>query len=167
MYNGYLTQELECFELVWYYTCCCCLPTPLILSLWGEYDHPVFGPPVSLSLHLASSSITTAGSVHKSRGDNVVRMWVQLKRWCGWVLQRGHSGDGCDLVSTLCKYDLMKGDSFVLSWARVRRVRCGSISSELLMCGGGVFCILLLPLVARCLETIDVCIWRMFVLCLL
>ena len=24
--------------------------------------------------------------------------------------------------------------------------------------------ILLLPLVARCLETIDVCIWRMFVL---
>ena len=39
----------------------------------------------------------------------------------------------------------------------------GSISSELLMCGGGVRSILLLPLVARCLETIDVCIWRMFV----
>ena len=31
------------------------------------------------------------------------------------------------------------------------------------MCGGGVRSILLLPLVARCLETIDVCIWRMFV----
>ena len=31
------------------------------------------------------------------------------------------------------------------------------------MCGGGVRNILLLPLVARCLETIDVCIWRMFV----
>ena len=28
------------------------------------------------------------------------------------------------------------------------------------MCGG-VRSILLLPLVARCLETIDVCIWRM------
>ena len=42
----------------------------------------------------------------------------------------------------------------------VRRVRRGSISSELLMCGGGVRSILLLPLVARCLETIDVCIWR-------
>ena len=27
----------------------------------------------------------------------------------------GHSGDGCQLVSTLCKYDLMKGDLFVLS----------------------------------------------------
>ena len=54
------------------------------------------------------------------------------------VLQRGHSGDGCDLASTLCKYDLRKGDLFVLSWGRVRRVRRGSISSELLMCGGGV-----------------------------
>ena len=39
----------------------------------------------------------------------------------------------------------------------------GSISSELLLCGGGVRSILLLPLVARCLETIDVCIWRTFV----
>ena len=35
--------------------------------------------------------------------------------------------------------------------------------AELLVCGGGVRSILLLPLVARCLETIDVCIWRMFV----
>ena len=51
----------------------------------------------------------------------------------------------------------------VLSWERVRRVRRGSISSELIMCGGGVRSILFLPLVARCLETIDVCIWHMFV----
>ena len=79
------------------------------------------------------------------------------------MLQRGHSSDGCDLVSTLCKYDLRKGDLFVLSWVSVRRVRRGSPSSELLMCGGGVCSIWLLPLVARCLETIDVCIWRMFV----
>ena len=49
---------------------------------------------------------------------------------CVWMLQRGHSGDGCVLASTLCKYDLRKGDLFVLSWARVRRVRRGSISSE-------------------------------------
>ena len=75
----------------------------------------------------------------------------------------GHSGDGCDLATTLCKYDLRKGDLFVLSWARVRRVRRGSISSELLMCRGGVRSILLLPLVDRLLETIDVCIWHMFV----
>ena len=39
----------------------------------------------------------------------------------------------------------------------------GSISSELLLCGGGAHSILLLPLVARYLETIDVCIWRKFV----
>ena len=39
----------------------------------------------------------------------------------------------------------------------MRRVRRGSLSSELLMYGGGVRSILLLPLVARCLETIDVC----------
>ena len=45
----------------------------------------------------------------------------------------------------------------------MRRVRRGSISSELLMCGGGVSSILLLPLVARCLKTIDVCIWHIFV----
>ena len=55
-----------------------------------------------------------------------------------WVLQRGHSGDGCDLASTLCKYDLRKGDLSVLSWAMVRQVRQGSLASELLMCGGGV-----------------------------
>ena len=82
---------------------------------------------------------------------------------CGWVLQRGHSGDGCILASTLCKYTLRKGDSFVLSWARVQQMMWGSISSQLLMCGGGVHSILLLPLVARCIETIYVCIWRMFV----
>ena len=79
------------------------------------------------------------------------------------MLQRGHRGDGCDLASTMCRYNLRKGDLFVLSWARVRRVRRGRISSELLMCGGGVRSILLLPLVARCLEIIDVCIWPMFV----
>ena len=47
----------------------------------------------------------------------------------------------------------------VLSWARVPRVRRGSISSELLMCCGGVRINLLLPLLARCLETIDVCMY--------
>ena len=79
--------------------------------LWGESDHPAFGPPASLSLSMVKSSITPVGSVHKSRGDTVVRMWVQLKRWCVscvWVLQRGHSSYGCDLASTLCKYEFRK-----------------------------------------------------------
>ena len=79
------------------------------------------------------------------------------------LLQKRHSGNGCDLASTLCKYDLRKGNLFDLSWAMVRRVRRESISSELVMCGGGVRSILLFPIVARCLETVDVCIWRMFV----
>ena len=39
--------------------------------LWGESDHPAFGPPASFSVHLAGSAVTSAGSVHKSRGDNV------------------------------------------------------------------------------------------------
>ena len=51
---------------------------------------------------------------------------------CVW--KRGHSDDGCDLASTLCKYDLRKGDLFVLSWARGRRVRRRSLSSEWWRC---------------------------------
>ena len=60
----------------------------------------------------------------------------------------------------LCKYELRKGNFFVLRWVRVRR---REVYSELLMCGGGVRSILLLSLVARCLKTIDVCIWCRFV----
>ena len=65
---------------------------------------------------------------------------------CALVLHRVPICDGCEL-----------------SWARVRRVRLGSISSELLMCSGCVRSIYILHLVARCLATIDVCIWRMLV----
>ena len=54
---------------------CCCLPTPLTLVSGGGgslifplvVHHPDF------------PSITPVGSVHKSMGDNVVHMWVQLK----------------------------------------------------------------------------------------
>ena len=60
---------------------------------------------------------------------------------CVWALQQ--CGDGSDLASTLCNYHLWKGDVFVMSWARVRRVRRQIISSALLMCGGGVRSILL------------------------
>ena len=58
------------------------------------------------------------------------------------MLQRVHSGDGCVLASTLCTYDLRKRDLFVLNWARVQPVSLGSLSSELLVCGGGVRSIL-------------------------
>ena len=43
----------------------------------------------------------------------------------------------------------------------------GSISLELIMCGGDVRSILLLPLGDRCIETIYVCIWSMLGFCLL
>ena len=49
-------------------------------------------------------------------GDNVVSMW---------------GGGGCSCRDDGC-------DLFVLSWARVRRVRRVSIFSELIMCGGDV-----------------------------
>ena len=52
----------------------------------GESDHPAFGPPVS-------SSITPAGSVHISRGDNVERMWGAVEEMVCVLLQRGNSGD--------------------------------------------------------------------------
>ena len=60
---------------------CCCLPTPLTLtSVGGGSNLPTYSPPASFSVRLANSTVTPAGSVHKSRGDNVVCMWVQLKR---------------------------------------------------------------------------------------
>ena len=74
---------------------------------------------------------------------------------CVWMLQRGHSGDGCVLASTLCKYDLRKGDLFV-ELGKGATSEAGNLSSNLIMCGGGVRSILLLPPCARCLETIDV-----------
>ena len=52
----------------------------MTLARGGVSDDPACVPPASFSVHLASSAVTPAGSVHKSRGDNVVRMWEQLKR---------------------------------------------------------------------------------------
>ena len=51
--------------------------------LWRESDVLACGPPASFSVtsvHLASSAVIPAGSVHKSRSDNVVRMWVKPRR---------------------------------------------------------------------------------------
>ena len=79
------------------------------------------------------------------------------------MCQRVHSSDVYELSSTLGLYDLREGDLCVLGWAKVRRVGQGNISLDLLMCGGGVHSILLLPSVVGCIETIDVCIWRKIV----
>ena len=45
----------------------------------------------------------------------------------------------------------------------MQRVRRGTVSSELPMCGGGVRSILFLHIMVGNLETIDVCIWHMVV----
>ena len=71
LYN-YLIQLINVIHYA-----CCCLPTPMTLASGGS---PMFPLVVHQPAYLASSAVTPAGSVHKSRGDNVVRMWVQLKR---------------------------------------------------------------------------------------
>ena len=68
-----------------------CLPTPMALASGGEFDIPTCGT-------LASSTVTPAVSVHKSRGDNVGAVGEMM---CVWMLQRGHSGDGC-VLARLC-----------------------------------------------------------------
>ena len=67
------------------------------------------------------------------------------------------------MASTLCKYDLRKGNFVCSELGKGATSEAGKYLSELLVCGGGVRSILLLSLVARCLETIDVCIWSMVV----
>ena len=57
-------------------TCCCFLPIPP----GGEYFLPACRPPARFSVHLVRSAVTPAGSVHKSRVDNVVHKWGKLKR---------------------------------------------------------------------------------------
>ena len=124
------------------------LPWPLLM---GESHVPVCSPPTRLTIHLASSVVTPSWYVHKSKDKNVVLcmykedIMVMNVIWC-----------------RLCVSMIWRTDDLFFR-TRVQRVRRGSISSNLLMCGGGVRIILLLPLVDMCLETIDICIWRMFV----
>ena len=81
------------------------------------------------------------------------RLWTTIQLFCSyagaveemmcvvWV--------GDTMASTFHKYDLRKGDKFVLDWERVRPMSQGIISSELLICGGGIRSILLFTFVAR------------------
>ena len=127
----------------------------------GSRDHDshdaMLTPRTPIHLGRPSKIQRYSSSMHRSmEEDSLITRYDDDDRW-------GHSGEGCVLASTLCKYDLKNGYLFILSWTRGQQVMQGSISSELLMRSGGARSILLLPLVARCLETIDVCIWYMFV----
>ena len=84
----------------------------------GGSDVPAFGPPASFSVHLTSSAVTLRRGLSTNQG---VTMWCVCGRSCRDDVCRvcecyrgGISGDECDLASTLCKYDLRKGDLFVL-----------------------------------------------------
>ena len=55
--------------------CCCCLPTHLTFtSEGGSSIFPLLRPSGQ------QCALTPAVYVHKFRGNNVLRMWVQLKR---------------------------------------------------------------------------------------
>ena len=86
----------------------------------------------NMSLYVSSKGITLAGSVHRSRTVIGVYSSVHVKRCvvsCSCMLQRGQSGVMWFDASTLCRYDVRKGDLFVLTCARVRRcVYCWSCS---------------------------------------
>ena len=90
----------------------CCLLTPLTLDSGGEFDLPACGPPSSFSVHLASSSVTSGGVCPQiqgwQRGTFAGAVEEMMCVVCVCVLQRGNCGEGYDLASTLCKYDLRK-----------------------------------------------------------
>ena len=76
------------------------------MTLVGESDLFACGPPARFSVNMAGSAVKLAGSVHKSRGDNVRYVCGHSRRddvCCVCECYRGgHSGDGCDLAATLC-----------------------------------------------------------------
>ena len=59
--------------------CCCCLPTPMTLASGGSPMFPLVVHEPILRPSGQQCSPHPAGFVNKSRGDNVVPMWVQLK----------------------------------------------------------------------------------------
>ena len=81
---------------------------------------------------------------------------------CVWMLQRGHSGDGCVLASTLCKYDLRR-EIFCSELGKGATSEAGKYLFRAASVWWRCAQYFVIALVARCLETIDVCIWRMFV----
>ena len=65
------------------------------------------------------------------------------------MLQRGHSGVVWFEASTLCRYDVKKGDLFVLSCARVRCCALVSVASVVFIVGAAVCSSLLIYLLLR------------------
>ena len=95
----------------------------------------------NLSLHVSSKGITLAWSVHRSRTVIGLYSSVHVKRCvvsCSCMLQRKQSGVVWFEASTLCRYDVRKGDLFVLSCARVRHCALVSVASVVFIAGAAV-----------------------------
>ena len=114
--------------------CYCCIPTPMTLANGGS---PMF----PLVVNQPASPSIWRGSVHKSRGD----MWCVCG--CSWRDDVCHvcecyRGDivVIDVIWRRLCVNMTWGTVLYLFWvwARVRRVRRGSVSSELLMIGRGI-----------------------------
>ena len=67
---------------------------------------------------------------------------------CSCVLQRGQCCVVCN-VDFVCRYDVRKGDLFVISCARVRRCALVSVASIVFIVGAAVCSSLLIFLLLR------------------
>ena len=108
---------------------CCCLPTPMTHASGGVRCSRFWSTnqliyPSGHQLH--HSSGVCPQIQRQQRGAYVGAVEEIVCVVCVGVAE-GHSGAGCDLVSTLCTYDLRKGYLYVLSWGWVRRVRRGEV----------------------------------------
>ena len=84
--------------------------------------------------------------VHQPASPSI---WPAVQSNPVWSFHKS-KGHNVMRMSTLCKYDLRKCVLFVLSYLfRAANVLCAQ------------YCVL--PRATRCLETIDVCIWHMFI----
>ena len=93
----------------------------------GESDVPAFGPPAKLiypSGHQLHHSSEVCPQIQRRQCGAYVGAVEEIVCVRCVGVPEGDSGTGCDLVSTLCKYDLRKGYLYVLSWERVRREVC-------------------------------------------
>ena len=101
------------------------LTTHSLPASWEDSDFPVL---------LETIHAVRPGSQQGCHSNGIS---PQIRRRQSWLhvcagqkvlcvcLQRGQYGVVCVFASTLCKYDLSKGDLFILSLAMVRRVCTG------------------------------------------
>ena len=144
--------------------CCCCLPTPRTLASRGSSMFPlVVNQPASPSIWPAVQSLRRGLSTNPG-----VTMWCVCG--CSWRddVRRVCRVCGCyrgvivvmDVFWRRLCVSMIWGREIWLFWVGQG---CDEWGGEVSLQSWCVHSILLLPLVARCIETIDACIWRKFV----